>query len=241
MEIEKHRNLLASAVLGGAIILSTAIGAWTHYSVRALDFSLSVTGSAKQQVTSDQAKWVTNISRVVGQSQVKVGYGQLSQDLTIVKKFFKDQGVDEKDLTISPVFMDQIYKQNDVGEKEYNLRQTIEYNSSDVVKVTAMSKAVTSVIDQGVLFSTQSLEYYYSKLADLRVSLLSSAIKDAKARATAIAKETGRSVGSLREASSGVVQVLPLNSVDVSDYGMYDTGNIEKEVMVTVKAAFAVK
>jgi hypothetical protein len=35
-----------------------------------------------------------------------------------------------------------------------------------------------------------------------------------------------------------VVQVLPVNSVDVSDYGSYDTQNIEKEISVTVRAAF---
>ncbi len=241
MEIEKHRNLYASGALGIAIVLSTIIGAWTHYSVRALDFALSVTGSAKQQVTSDQAKWVTTTSRTTRESQVKAGYQQMSQDLAIVKKFFKAEGIDEKDLTISPIFMDQVYKQNDGGEKEFSLRQTIEYNSTDVAKVTAMSKLVSNIIDQGVLISTQSLEYSYSKLAELRVSLLSNAVKDAKERAQSIAKETGRGVGALRSAASGVVQVLPLNSVDVSDYGMYDTGSIEKVVMVTVKASFAVK
>jgi hypothetical protein len=30
------------------------------------------------------------------------------------------------------------------------------------------------------------------------------------------------------------------NSVEVSDYGMYDTSKINKEIMVTVKASFEI-
>jgi len=34
------------------------------------------------------------------------------------------------------------------------------------------------------------------------------------------------------------VQVMPVNSVDISDYGNYDTSTIDKDVMVTVKTIF---
>ncbi len=85
------------------------------------------------------------------------------------------------------------------------------------------------------------MEYYYSKLPDLRVSLLSDAVKDAKARAEQIAQGTGRGIGNVLSASNGVVQVISPNSVDVSDYGSYDTSSIEKDVMVTIKASFRLK
>jgi hypothetical protein len=75
----------------------------------------------------------------------------------------------------------------------------------------------------------------------MRVALLSSAIKDAGARAAAIAKESGRSVGTLRSASGGVVQVLPQGGVDISDYGTYDTQSKQKEVMVTIRAMFSLQ
>jgi hypothetical protein len=42
----------------------------------------------------------------------------------------------------------------------------------------------------------------------------------------------------LRNASSGVVQVLAADGVDISDYGSYDTTSLNKEVMVTVRAVF---
>ena len=56
-----------------------------------------------------------------------------------------------------------------------------------------------------------------------------------------IATAGGNSVGAIKSASSGVVQVLAPNSVEVSDYGQYDTSKIDKEIMVTVKATFEIK
>ena len=92
-----------------------------------------------------------------------------------------------------------------------------------------------------MIFSPSSPEYYVSGLPTLRVSLIGKAVIDARARADSIAKSTGQSVGKLKGASSGVVQVLQQNSNDVSDYGQYDTSTINKDVMVSVRATFTVK
>jgi hypothetical protein len=72
----------------------------------------------------------------------------------------------------------------------------------------------------------------------MRVKLLTAAIEDATDRANAIAQNSGRSVGQLKNAVGGVVQVLPAGGVDISDYGSYDTASINKEVMVTTRATF---
>ena len=85
------------------------------------------------------------------------------------------------------------------------------------------------------------MEYYYSKLPEARVELLANAVADSKARAEQLAKAGGKAIGPLQSASSGVVQVMAPNSVEVSDYGMYDTSSINKEIMVTVKASFEIK
>jgi len=108
-------------------------------------------------------------------------------------------------------------------------------------KITALAKNTLQLINAGVIFSSQNLEYYYSQLPDLRVALLSDAIKDAKDRATKIAESSGKRVGTLKSATMGVVQVMNVNSTDVTDYGTYDTSNIEKEVMITVRAVFTLK
>lgn len=230
-------------VIGVSLVAAAAIFSWAFYQTRNTKDVLSVTGSAKQRVTSDTVKWTGNFSRTVLTTELKSGYDQMDQDLRIVKRFFADQGIADKDLATSPVTMDQpsSYNQSADAPREYVLKQTVEIQSNDVAKITALAKSIQPLINQGVIFSTQSVEYYYSKLPDLRIQMLGEAVKDAKVRADEIAKSSGRKVGALESAGMGVVQLLPVNSVEVSDYGAYDTSSIEKEAMVTVKTSFTLK
>jgi hypothetical protein len=241
MEQKQHPLVLLGLILGGSFIIASLVGAVTVFRLRSLSDIVSVTGSAKMAVTSDQAKWTTQISRTVRASNLKTGYQDLSHDLDIAKTFMKDQGVLDTELTISPVSMNEQYQQNQSAEKIYSLSQTLEVQSPDVAKITKASNLASVVIDKGVIFSTLSLEYFYSKLPDARIALLSQAIDDAKARAGELAKNSGKKVGSLKNATSGVVQVQSLNSTDVSDYGSYDTSKIEKQITVTVKASFSLQ
>lgn len=242
-DLKKQKLVWLPIIMGGCLIVSTMIWSSSYYNKDASN-SLSVTGSASKQVVSDSAKFSGSFSRIVKVSNLKDGYAQISKDLTIVKKFLKDQGIDEKDITISPVSMYENYNYDKNGyqtEKEYSINQNIEVSSGDVNKITALAQKTQDLINGGVIFSTNQVEYYYTKLPELRVSLLSDAIRDAQARAEKMAEATGKKVGGLKSASSGVVQVLSSNSLEVSDYGAYDTSKINKNVMVTVRAAFGLK
>lgn len=242
-EFKKERLILLPIIMGACLIISATIGAYAYYNKDSND-SLSVTGSASKEVVSDSAKFSGNFSRIVKISALKSGYNQIAEDLKIVKAFLKEQGIDDKNVTISTVFMNENYNYKSDGsqsEKEYNLMQQVEVSSSDIDKITTLAQQTQNLINKEVVFSTNPVEYYYTKLPELRVSLLSDAIKDAKARASKMAEATGKSIGGLKSAASGVVQVLPSNSLEVSDYGTYDTSKINKNVMVTVRAAFGIK
>ncbi len=237
----QHPLVKLGFILGGSFLIAVVLAAVTVFQLRSFNDTVSVTGSAKIAVASDQAKWITQISRTVKESSLKAGYAQLATDLSDANAFFVAQGITTDELTTTPVAMNEVYQQNASAEKQYTLVQTFTVQSNDVTKLTNASNHVADLINKGTIFSTVSLEYYYSKLADTRVELLSQAIADAKARAGELAKNSGRGVGTLKSASSGVVQVQSLNSTDVSDYGSYDTSQIQKQITVTVKASFALK
>jgi hypothetical protein len=188
-------------------------------------------------------KWSSSFSRTVTVDDLREGYTQLNADLNAVKTFLNSNGIDESQLEVSQVYMNEnyVYDANVNRPKEYTLRQTVLIQSKDVERVTELAKNTQALINQGVLFSTDSLEYYISALPQMRVSLLGEAVKDAQARADAIAQSGGKRAGNLKSAGVGSVQVLSVNSTDVSDYGTYDTSKIEKEVMVTVRATFNIK
>jgi len=228
-------------ILGLSIILSSSIGAFTFYKLRSMDY-ISTTGSAKKPVTSDKVKWSSSITRTAKASTIKDGYAKMDTDLKAVKEFLATNGVPAEAIEISPIFMNEVYEQNPGPEKNYNLVQNITVQSADVQKIADLSKNTSPLVaGKGILFSTNSLEYYYSKLPEVRIELLDSAIADAKARAGKLAEAGDKKLGALKSASSGVVQVMSPNSVEVSDYGMYDTSSVNKEIMVTVKASFELK
>jgi hypothetical protein len=119
--------------------------------------------------------------------------------------------------------------------------QSVSVKSNDIALIEKASGNVSQLAVQGVRVTPQNPEYLISNLADLRVSLIGKAVVDAQKRATEVTKAIGQSVGRLKSASSGVVQVMQPDSTDVSDYGQYDTSTKEKDVFVSVRAVFFVK
>jgi hypothetical protein len=230
-----------SFIVAGALIIAVIIGGVFYLAKKAGGNTLTVTGSARQSVVADNVIWRSSITRNVGAAELKSGYANLATDLKAVQSFLAKNGIDEKSVIITPVSMNQEYTQNVNDPKRYMLMQNIEINSNDVQKVTDIAKHVDDIVNQGVLFQSNGLEYYYSKLNDARVTLLTDAITDARARADAMAKSSGSRTGKLSSASSGVVQVLSKGAVDNGDYGQYDTSKIDKEISVTVRAVFKVK
>lgn len=230
-------------IMGAALVLSAIIGSYTFYAVRSFDNVLTVTGSAKTHVTSDMVKWRINIVRTAYQSNLTSAYPLLAKDLEQTKTFLKANGIADDAVTVSQVYVEEQfnYNQNQDRPKEFNLRQEVTVQSKDVKGIDVLSKNVSELATKGVFVQGNWLEYYVTNLPDLRISLLGDAVKDAKARAVEIAKAGGQSVGSLKAASSGVVQVLAPNSIEVTDYGSYDTQSLEKDVMVTARATFFVQ
>jgi len=183
-------KLYAAAILGVAMVAAAGIVARTFYQVKALDSTLSVTGSAKQQVTSDQVKWVGQFNRNAPAFDLRAGYVALKRDETVVREFLKAQGIADDERTISSVFVEAPFRYDPQAPQQFDLHQTVEVRSSDVTKITDLAKNLQPLVDKEVVFVTQSLEYYYSKLPELRVNLLSAAVDDAKARADKIAGST---------------------------------------------------
>ncbi|MFA5352001.1 MAG: SIMPL domain-containing protein [Candidatus Gracilibacteria bacterium] len=234
-------KFIPAIVIALALIISATVFGSFYYSAQSVTTTdtLSVTGSTKVKVTSDKAKLVISLSRIALASTLATGYGEIAADLTATRDLLTKEKVDAATITENPVVVNRMYDyQNNGGELKYELTQSVILQADDVNQITAISKKIPSLAASGAIVSVQSLEYYYSKLPDLRVSLLTDAVKDAASRAAKIAEGTGRKIGNVQSASSGVVQVLPPNSIEVSDYGSYDTSSIEKEVMVTVKASF---
>lgn len=228
----------ATILVIGAVVVSL-IGSYTAFSIKLAQDKVEVTGSAKTSVTADTARWTITIDTRTGAYDQQAGYTRLEAATKKITDYLTTQKFTDTDTPAATSFQNFTYPQN--GEPiftGYSVSRQIIVRSSDVEALSALANNIEPFSGNNYNVSTQSLELTYSKLDELRVSLLSNAIQDAKARADAIATESQRQVGALRSASSGVVQVLPAGSVEVSDYGTYDTQSKQKDVMVTVRATF---
>jgi hypothetical protein len=239
----KNQFVLPAAIIGGSLILAAAVGAWAFFAVRALDNTLSVTGSASVSATADSAKWQVTALRSVSADQLAGANAAVARDTAAVVSFFTKAGITSTQIDSSPIYTDQdyAYSQDPNAAKRYAVRQEITVTSSDPQLIKKLSQDISVLGSQGIVLTIGTPEYYISSLPSIRVSLMGKAIDDARARVAAIASSTGQHVGALKSAASGVVQVMAPSSTDVSDYGSYDTSTIEKEVMVTARAVFFLK
>ncbi len=225
----------------GMVIASLVFSIFFYASRVANPGELSVTGSARMRVTSDTVKWTVQLSKIADVSGLQRAYADLESDRKKVQSVLIDHSIPSNIIEFSQVFTEQDYSYDANAPRRYVVRQNVTVQSGDISNVTEVAKNIQTLVSTGSVVSTYSLEYFYSKLPELRVDLLSDAVKDAKTRAEKIAESSGSRVGALHAASQGVVQVMAPNSVEVADYGAYDTSSIEKEVMATVRASFGVK
>lgn len=205
---------------------------------------VSVTGSAEKKIASDYIVWGAEFSRQ--EADLKIGYKRLQDDLNKVKVYLTSKGIKDDELIVSQVNTQVLYKKNEKGNdtnqvEGYRLLQGIEVKSYDVKKIEDVSRQSTELIEQDIQLISNAPEYFYTKLAELKIEMLSSATEDAKKRAATMAQSTGNKIGAIRSAKMGTFQITPVNSYEVSWYGNNDTSSYEKKVMAVVNASFAIE
>ena len=229
----------AATILTIGAIIVAGIAAYTAYDIKLSRDNDEVTGSAKQSVIADTARWIISLDTRTGVGNQQVGYTSIENATDKITAHLESLGFDDYETPAITSYPTYTYPQ--FGEPimtGFTISRQIIVRSGDIERISELANNIGPLTGSGYNVTTQTVELTYSKLDEARVTLLSEAIKDAEARAEAIASESGRSIGVLRSASSGVVQVLPQGGIDISDYGMYDTQSVKKEVMVTVRATF---
>lgn len=228
----------ATVLTVGAIAVAI-IGAYTVLGVVHARDAVEVTGSAKQTVAADTARWVINLETKTGTTNQDAGYARLDTASKKITAYVESKGFTEYEVLATTSYPDYFYPQQSAPVLNgHTISRQIIVRGTDIAGIADLAENISALTGSGYTVSTQSVEYLYSKLDEARVTLLAEAIKDAKARANAIASDSGKHVGKLRNATSGVVQVLPAGGIDISDYGAYDTQSKNKDIMVTVRATF---
>ena len=235
---------LVALIAALGIILSAAILTNGVTEIKGGGNKITVTGSAKQQITSDLIVWTGSFS--AKSSVMQDAYEKLKADKQRVFDYLVNAGVPEKKIIFSSINTNTYYVILPNGQYTsdvdyYELNQTVTISSEEIDKVTEISRNVTELINEGIQFQSNTPQYMYTKIADLKVTMLAEATKDARKRAEMIAENACSKLGNLTYADMGVIQITPLYSNEVSDYGMNDTYSLEKEITAIVHCDFEIK
>ncbi len=230
--------LNTSGAVTVGMILSAAILGWSIYASRASTDSVTVKGLASRDVISDTVTWNGSFTRTTPGDQLRQGYALMAEDEKRVLKFFGDHGLAQADAVIIPVSVSQPFRTDSKLARETTFKEGVTIVSHDLPAVANAVRSLSDLIDTGVQFQTDSVSYSYSKLPELRVSLLSEAMRDARSRAEKIVEATGQRVGRVKDTSVGAVQVLSANS---SGNEYENSTEMKKQIVVTVDTTFVIK
>ena len=242
------RRWLGALFVAAAIVIATAIGAFTLVRVAELKLrahSLSVTGSATRRIRSDRVIWTARV-QARAPSLVEA-YRILQGGVPRVREYLVGHEIPPTEITIGSVTTQELYARNADGMEipeqiiAYNLSQPVTVTSSDIDRVTTVSQGITSLIEAGVQVESYAPEYIYTQLGPLKVELIAEATRDARTRAQQVASNSGAQLRGLELARVGVVQINAANESSVSWDGVYDRSAIDKDAMTVVTTVFSIE
>lgn len=237
-----------SAIIFGIAIVAASIFLGKAYKDRAkADGEIRVTGLGKADFSSDLIVWE---GRFGSQGiDLKEAYLTLEKNKYNVSEYLSNFGVSHEELVYSAVKTNKDYKRlysddgDFIGEEfvGYELTQTVQITSGEVYKVEKISREITDLLNQGVQFYSQAPRYYYTKLADLKIQMISKATEDARLRAEKISEFSGGKLGELVSARMGVFQITGQNSKENYSWGgTFNTASREKTASITMKLTYKV-
>lgn len=239
---------LTAVIFGLAIIVAAIVLGNAYANRNKLDGKIQVTGLGKADFSSDLIVWEGRFG--AQDRDLKQAYITLENNKKIIKDYLTNKGIEESSIVFSAVNTDERTKQlysssGDYMGQEfigYELMQSIQIESTEVDKIERLSREITELLNQGVQFYSDAPRYYYTKLADLKIEMISKATEDARLRAEKISEFSGGELGELESAKMGVFQITGQNSKeDYSWGGTFNTSSREKTASITMKLVYKVK
>lgn len=234
---------IPALILAAGLVVAVSIVALTWRSNELADQTITVTGSASTTFRSDLG--VLRVTLTANGPTASDAFGRLRTRVPILTAYLTEKGFATESVSELPMtsFAREEYANNGMPTGRilyHSYSQRFEIQSTDVEQIHALSLSIASLVEQGVEVSVDQPEYHFSGLDSLRVVIQAAAAANATERAKAIVEATGRDIGPLTGARMGVLQITPVLSNTVSDYGMNDLSSIEKKIIGVVSATYRI-
>lgn len=247
----RYSTIVVAAVLGLALVVCAWVVTRGIIRVKTSGDIIRITGSARKIIRSDFIIWHARISARA--DKMDTAYGTLREGVEKTRAYLLKNGITAAEITVAPTQTESLYAPRPANQYGYDanayreilgyrLSQEIVVKSEQVEQVDKVARSATDLLSAGVELESLPPEYLYTKLGELKVTMLAEAAKDARSRADQIAINSGSRVGSVRFARMGVMRIIPAYTTsELNAEGTYDTSTLDKEIVAIVTAGYSIR
>lgn len=227
-------NSKSSFILGFFIFLGlSSLGYFISFSYlksKDLERTVVVKGLSEKEVKANVVLWPIKFS--VTSTSLDDLSKKVENDTDKILVFLAKYGVSKEDITVnSPSIIDKMA--NEYANVDFTLRylsnRTINIYSQDVDKIKEISGKLFELSQEGILFRVDEydskIEYLYTKLNEIKPSMIEEATSNARDVAKKFAQDSKSTLGKIKRASQGQFEVISRdkNSEDIKNVRIVST------------------
>ena len=191
--------------------------------------SVTVRGLAERDVTADLATWTISYSS--SSTDLAAAQAKVQQDTRSIEQFFAGLGFPKDALQPTGA---NVSSYNDRGVTTYTVRQRLALRTNDIKLAQRAVARQFDLVNRGVMLEEGSgMSYTFTKLNDIKPEMVAEATKDARASAEQFAKDSGASVGAIRDATQGYFSIEGRDG-ESGGWGVSDSPYKKVRVVTTV-------
>ncbi len=172
------------------------------------DRHVTVKGLAEREVPADKVTW--SISTKVTGNDLPTLYEGLNVQTDKIKRFLKQNGLDEKEITVNPPSISDL-EAREWGQNNKNFRYIISTTITVATsKVEEVNKAIfkqAELLKQGVAIENSYSNYEYASFQQMKPEMMAEAIKNAQKTAEQFAEASNARLGEIQTAGQGQFEI----------------------------------
>jgi hypothetical protein len=223
-KLQDSRAVLLGAVAIFAVGLTTsgyALGDGLRRSKMAEHRSVTVRGVSERNVTADLATWPVNFSHQG--TELAPVQQSVDQQARAVRAFFLRAGFKPQEITDEDVSLSREQATDKdgkpVGPQKLTVSRSVQLRTNDIARVRVAYARQAELLRDGVevVGSASNVSYTFTKLNALKPEMIGEATRNARESAEQFARDSGVSVGKMKNASQGYFSVGPRDGQDCDD------------------------
>ncbi len=179
---------------------------------KSLERTVIVKGLSEKEVLANVVIMPIRITQIGNDFEVLSK--KIESDTTIIINFFKENGIKVEDINQGSIqVVDKMA--NEYSNQEFSMRylasRVINIYSNEVEKVKLLSGKLSELSQKGILFKTDDydtkIEYIYTKLNDIKPSMIEEATSNAREVAQKFAQDSNSILGKIKKATQGQFEI----------------------------------